>query len=638
MSAEIDAMLDALDLGGMSESEIMDRGQTRELIGHDKVVTADRRVRESGALERLSVWRRQDNPMVGIGGRPQLVSDRALLVGLVLLAGENSPQLIRTLAIAFQHRLSNESRALLELQAGTTQFANHDVEHKRWYNNTHNAFHRMLSLMDPFPQSRYRALTYTEIDARLKAHDPDRELVMKQRLDDFTNDFLKMTFNEQPRRIRRLTKTIDISFDQTYIKPPTQKGFSKKTLARRIAEERADEKLPESERKPISGPVDVFAGWYPKKGDHPDFARGSKETVSAEHGKKNNYSDLAWGWTANIAVRVDSEHPTQARFPKLAISATLSQPNINVSEEAVAMMNYALIGTGLEPGVSDADKAYFANARVERLHIPTAQLGFTPSTDYRADRLGVRGGKAGAEYIEGGIYCPGMPLALKDATKDLVNNVIDEETYHVRRKQRTAFELRLKEKPDEKGRAPRMCPALGQSPTVTCPLRELLKERASRTLPAVDPEDLPDVVDKICAQHSVSFAKEDGLQQNQAFAYKSPKWETFHRHARNSIESLNNGVKDHNRESIEDSSRRMVRGFAAAQVFVTILLANYNLRKIAAFLLKEAKDQSRLDRGIEPATQIKRRRDREFYNPYTKTFPSAHYAPSSDLIGVPLTT
>jgi len=638
MSSILNELFDDLDHGGISESEIMDRGQTRALIPHDKVVTADRRVRESGALERLAAWRVQDNPVVGVGGRPPLVSDRAILVGLVLLAAENSPQLIRTLALAFQHRLSRESRALLGLQEGTSHFGDHEVEHKRWYNNTHNAFHRLLSLMDPFPQSRYRKLTYSEIDARLKAHDPDRELAMKERLDQFTNDFLKMTFNEQPRRIRRLAAKIDISFDQTYIKPPTRMGFSKKTLARKIAEERAQEALPPEERKPIAGPVDVFAGWYPRKGEHPDFVRGSKDTVSTEQGKKDGYGDLAWGWTANIAVRVDSERPTETRFPKLAISATLSQPNINVSEEAVALMRFALAGTGLEPGVSDADKAYFANAKVERLHEPTSLLGFVPSTDYRANRLGVQGGKAGAEFIEGGVYCPGMPTALKDATIDLVNNKIDEDTYHERRKQRTHFELRMKEKPDEKGRAPRMCPALGKSPTVTCPLRELLNERASRTLPEVAKEDLPDVLDKICQQHSVSFTKEDTLRHDQAFVYKSKEWETFHTHARNSIESLNGQVKDHNRESIEDFSRRLVRGFAAAQPFITILLANYNLRKIAAFLREETEAQSRLDRGLEAAAPIKRRRDREFYNPYTKTYPSSLQAPLPELVGLPLTT
>jgi hypothetical protein len=650
MSAGAELVVDDMNFGGISESEIMSWGQNTTKIDDDKVRLAELRVRKSGVLERLAEWRRQDNPGLSHGGRPALVSDRAVLVGLVLLAGENSPQLIRTLALTFQHRLTDESRALLALSAGTSFFANHAVEHKRWYNNTHNAFHRMLSLMDPFPQSRYRSLSYAEVKERLDAHDPERELVMKARLDDFTNDFLRMTFNEQPRHIRRMTKKIDISFDQTYIKPPTQKGFSKKTLAKRIMDDAKKEK-----GQTIPGPVDVFAGWYPKAGNHPDYARGSSETVSVEDGKKKGYSDLAWGWTANIAVRVDSENPTDGRFPHLAISATLSQPNINVSEEAVSLMRYSL-GTGLEPGVSDADKAYFANAKIERLHGPTSELGFLPSTDYRVDKLGVQGGKAGAEYIEGGIYCPGMPSALKNATKDLVNKVIDEETYHVRRKQRTAFQLRLKEKPDAKGRAPRMCPALGKSPTVTCPIREMIKERDrqkvlseggtpkpidsgdGRTLPAVDLEDTPDILDKICQQHSVSFEREDGMRQKQAFDYMSPEWDTFHTYARNTIESLNNHVKDHNRESIEDSTRRLVRGFAAAQLFVTILLTNYNLRMIAAFLRKEATTQALADRGMPPAKPIVRRRDREYHNPYTGSYPSGVEPYAPELVGSPLKT
>ena len=260
MSNIINELFDDLDHGGIGESEIKDRGQTRALISDDKVATADRRIRKSGVLEHIAAWRQHDNPSVGAGGRPTLVSDRAILVGLVLLAGENSPQLVRTLALAFQHRLSDESRELLQLPAGTTQFGDHPVEEKRWYNNTHNALHRMLSLMDPFPQSRYRNLSYTQVDAILKAHDPVRELAMKERLDDFTNSFLRMTFDEQPRRIRRLAPKIDISFDQTYIKPPSKKGFSKKSLPKRIADERAEAALPSAERKPISGPVDVFVG------------------------------------------------------------------------------------------------------------------------------------------------------------------------------------------------------------------------------------------------------------------------------------------------------------------------------------------------------------------------------------------
>lgn len=68
--------------------------------------------------------------------------------------------------------------------------------------------------------------------------------------------------------------------------------------------------------------------------------------------------------------------------------------------------------------------------------------------------------------------------------------------------------------------------------------------------------------------------------------YQSKEWEDFHAHthARQSIESLHEGFKDPGTEQMELSGRRRVRGLAAAQLFITILLINYNLRKIAGFL------------------------------------------------------
>jgi hypothetical protein len=84
----------------------------------------------------------------------------------------------------------------------------------------------------------------------------------------------------------------------------------------------------------------------------------------------------------------------------------------------------------------------------------------------------------------------------------------------------------------------------------------------------------------------VTFDGSAGLRQRQAFAYRSPEWEAFHGHARRSSEGLHAAVQNLGRESIGESSRRKVRGFVAAQVFVTILLTNYNLRTISAFLHK----------------------------------------------------
>lgn len=221
---------------------------------------------------------------------------------------------------------------------------------------------------------------------------------------------------------------------------------------------------------------------------------------------KKAKDEYSWGWEANIAVRVDSEAPGSKRFPALAVAATLSLPNVGVAEEAVSLMRAAK-ATGLTPGVGDADKQYWANSLVERLHDPAFNEGFTPSTDYRIDRLGVQAGDHGAFYIEGAAYCPGTPEPLRDATKDLQRGLLDKETYWVRVKERKAFQLRQKEKPDAKGRTVLTCPAIGPSPTVTCPLHELMKIKkvADKARPAVDAEDLPNFADKICQQHSVSF-------------------------------------------------------------------------------------------------------------------------------------
>ncbi|TFD70496.1 hypothetical protein [Cryobacterium sp. Hb1] len=72
---------------------------------------------------------------------------------------------------------------------------------------------------------------------------------------------------------------------------------------------------------------------------------------------------------------------------------------------------------------------------------------------------------------------------------------------------------------------------------------------------------------------------------------------------------------------IESASRRRVRGFGAAQIIVTMLLANFNLRKIAAFVSDKIKDDAKKQVNGEPQVSPVRRRDREFHNPYTDTYP-----------------
>ena len=626
------------DLGGITQAEVMSRGKSLPLIDDQTVALTEGRVRKSGVLERLQEWRDEDAAAFSIGGRPSLISERAILTGLLLLAKEGKAMFLTNLRDLLMSRLSDASRELLGLETPMTAFVGHSPEQNRWYANTARAFQRINDLMDPFPQERRRAKTYTEIQEILRAHDVQLEEKRKARLDEFTKLLLVMTFNEQSRTIRRATNKVDVSFDQTYIGTPNTKGYSRKNLAKRVAEEaRVDEM-----RTLKPGPVDAYAGWHVSTGPRTDAGRGQVDLTTPD--KKGDSETYRWGWEINIAVRVDSEAPGKHRFPALAVAATMSLPNVRVAEEAVSLMR-ATKALGLEPGVGDADKQYWANSTTDRLHDDAIKEGFTPSTDYRVDRLGHQGGDHGALYIEGGTYCPATPEPLQNATKELLGNIIDTATYRERIKSRTAFQLHVKEKPDAKGRVVLRCPALGPSPTVTCPLRELLKTVTDKVRPAVDGEDLPDFADKICSQHSVSFDTANNRRNAQAFEYGTKEWDEFHTHARNSIESLNSQIKSNGPEDIESASRRRVRGFGAAQIIVSILLTNFNLRKIAAFISDKIKEDARKQVHGEPVVRPIRRRDREWHNPYTDTYPAgvirpdkAKHITSDETGGPPLRT
>jgi hypothetical protein len=50
-------------------------------------------------------------------------------------------------------------------------------------------------------------------------------------------------------------------------------------------------------------------------------------------------------------------------------------------------------------------------------------------------------------------------------------------------------------------------------------------------------------LDRICQQHSVSFAQAEIKRTSQGLEYGSAEWEKFHTHARNGIETVNSQVK-----------------------------------------------------------------------------------------------
>lgn len=410
---------------------------------------------------------------------------------------------------------------------------------------------------------------------------------------------------------RRRYRKLDLSFDQTYVGTPTTRGFSHKTIKNKIAVERSTNDF----GKISPGPVDAFAGWHVGNGERTDYARNETDQTNPKD-KGNAGKVFDWGWVANLAVRVDSEAPGSRRFPTLVVAASLSIPNREVAEEAVDLLRSAAM-LGMEPGVADADKQYWANSVPGRLLKPALETGFTPSTEYRVDRLGVRGGQHGALAVEGDMYCPSTEPELLSATVDVQKGVIDIATYKTRIKSRKDFALHVKEKAKSPGgKVILRCPALGPSPTVTCPPREMMLSAAKKARPHIEPETLEqEFLDKICTQDSVAFDFSAMQQPAQAFDYGTDEWEKFHQHARNTVESENQQLKASGDEDIETAGRRRVRGMSAAQIIITLLLVNHNIRKIAAFL----DDEQRRERKTAPAAPAPLRRRERWANRYTKT-------------------
>jgi hypothetical protein len=599
------------DFGGLSELEVLTSAHSVIAIPHEAVRRAAERVQKTGIADRLHEWRVADGLDRSNGGRPAMIGDLAILTSLLLMTGERKALLMTELARLLRFRLTPESRELLGVPTAATAFAKQLAEERNWYNNTRNAFQRIVETMNPYPYDIRHGKTHVAIKGIVDSHDFNREREMKERLDEFTERFLMMTFREQPRDIRRVSREVSVSLDHSYLASANTRAYSRSKLNQTAAEEAAINDQGALSR----GIVDVSAGFYPVKeanrGDHKRGTPGNKQ-----HDASN--VDFQVGYSGNFAIRVDAEDRSAERFPHLIVGATISVPNEGVAEEAVRLLRSAL-GTGLTAGVADADKEYFANAIHERLHEPAVELGFTPSTDYRKDRKSISAAPGGALYVDDSILCPSAPKVLQTATHDHLNGIIDTATFRIRIEERQAFKLRRKEKPDSAGRVPMMCPALGASPTLTCPVRELAANATKKVRPAVDESDVLPALPDICVQHSVSFQQSEIQKRTQRFTYGTAEWESFHQYARNGIESTNAALGEGKEFDIESATRRRSRGLAAAQLLTTFLVVQHNLQTIAQFLLRKARRSEGLHVPSRKSNQ--RARDTKWANPYVGTRP-----------------
>jgi hypothetical protein len=525
------------------------------------VQALDECVTASNTLESIARWRHEDNPRSAAART--VISYRAILVGLLVLSAEGSPLTITALAELFENRLNGESRNRLDLPEELGADLSPTRRSARWLGSTSRAFHRLLDVIDPFPQPTFRPMSYSDISDVSAGHDEDREKTRKVRLDEFTQSFLNMTFAEQPADLTAPEQRIDIAITHRFIASGSKNGFTRRSLAAKVGEE-AD-----APNQPDKRVVDIFAGWSP------DYSSLRDEEIFPPRTPK-----MHWGRMATMAVRIDRDTVGEQRVPALIVGATLRIPMSDAAPAAVTVMQGAA-RTGLRPGIVHADRGYFSSSHVDKLHKPTYDLGFTPLTDYRRERLGVNGGGDGAFWVEGQAYCPEIPALLISATIDYREGSIDETTYAARVGARADYRMRAVGKPTKSGTIRMVCAAIRHP-----------EEPITRTGEAVRHRSSSVSTREACARVPVSLNWDDALRNRQTFAYGSVKWREAYKHANRAAEAVNARLN----RSVSPAPRGVL-GFAAAQVLLTMNLTMYNLHQIASFAPSGTTGARRQHRG-----------------------------------------
>lgn len=560
---------DALELlkerfGSLTDHRRHGRGRSTP-VGMNEIRQPLELIRSSRILDDLQEWRKEEPPKYR-GGAKSTITDLHILVAVCVLALEHSSLHLKRMRDVLAYRLDDEARTYLGVPAAPDD--RHDpVAAKNWKNNTEYAAHKLLRIMDPYSDLDRRRATTKEARATFRArldNDPRRknlERRRKERLDTFSNALIEATFQQLNRDTRRKLQhaKFGLSFDQT---PSPGAGRLGRSEYAKDGTELRNPKVLEPE-----------FNWYYSSPDDRNSSAGKKK------------AGAKWGAAANFAILTPEIGGKQV--PPIAIGFSLSTPLLESETELVKLAK-SFVDRGHPPAHITTDREFFAGRTIENLHKPIRELGFTVVTDYKRDQLGVKGGHGGAPQIEGRHYCPGMSAALKNASVDAEAGKIDRDTYLQRIETRRAFELRAKERPDQKGRQPMMCPALGPQARVVCPLRERHPNSSRKPKESVKPRDVPQAIGgelpAICCQSSVSFGPDEGLKYKQELVYGSPEWEATYHRDRNLSEGYHSFIKDTSYEAFEVRGERRMRGLAAQQFLGTFLVVSANLRALFTFV------------------------------------------------------
>jgi hypothetical protein len=557
---------DSNSLEALDDPELNLGPSHRPPIDDQRVALTIRLIDLSEICAHVAKWRSEDqeNASKGRGGRPGSLDDRLVLVLLLVLALEGSPLLVTHAAAVVEHRLSSEAKAMLGISPDC-------ISNPVWYDRFWRAFHSLLDVIDPYPGPRNRLLTVDEWADVIASRNPEECERKRERLNWVANQLLEASMRMLPRSVRRKWKG-NVCIDATPVAAFGKRGTT--SGSNRVGSE-------------------PDGGWYVREGDHRD--------PGDDRGKQ--YRKTLWGWEATLAVMSTNDPSGPDEFPHLVVAMGFDKPGTDVAGNSARALG-SIVERGHPVGIAMGDRAIFPNSKPEDLQLPLRAMGYGLVFDYRKDQFGITESYAGAIQVEGAWYCPSMPQVLIEATIDFrVKKSIDKTTYAQRIEQRRRYLLRPKERADQDGYTPMVCPAAGGSATVFCPLKPPVGNVAGRSRISIAPSH----PDKICTNRSsVSFPPTAGAKYGQSLHFGSPEWHAIYATTRNTIEGFNGYVKDANHDALDQPGRRRVRGQTAQHLFTAILVMSANLRKINTFLREHGND----DTAIAKPPRRPRRRDR----------------------------
>jgi hypothetical protein len=549
-------------------------GELHRALDDSTVALALTLVKNMAVIEEVTTWSDEDHK--GPGGRPELFSKHAVLVGMVLCVLTDQPLHLRRVYDVLFRQLDQRWRTELGLPDPP---APEDVDgRKALYRDVRTRFHTIIGLMDPSTTPKNRRLDpdvfsvlESERRARLSAGEWSRRA---ERLEWFANQILEASICLLPREHRRKWKG-SIGVDATVVR----------SFARR--DKREDQPRRKTERAAIIiHSADPDAGVYYREPDDRD---------DDGHGGYTHEKDI-YGYEATLAITGPDDVSGVTTFPSLALGmAVLHRPGVAPGKNGTkALANVRRRG---HPANWLAADIAYSSAKAEDFQLPARALGYKPVFAYKEGQFGVKANVQGFLQVEGAWYCPMMPRALVEASADRRAGRVDEVVYRQRIAERRQYSARRKQQPDAEGHERLQCPAAGTSPLARCELKPRSVTRRTQGSLRIHPDvALQALPPPCCTQETVTVPPVAGAKFAQDLPYKSSEWQATYNTIRNANEGFNGYVKDAAHEALDDADRRRIHGVAAQTVFAAMLLMAANVRKIRAFLEDVAQQARKLKR------------------------------------------